>query len=102
MVRDLLLGGPLEGCQWVSVIASDVLFDCAPADGITSLMPVCKKVIGLVWDVDAAAQRNASLQAQQATGQAVHQLLGLLVAQMQADLAHPAAGVAAVEGDFHV
>lgn len=102
VVSDLLHGGPLAGAEWIKVPEDQLPFAREPLDGITTLIGRPCVVIGLVWDVDPVMKRNQVLQAHQATGQAVHHLLGLLSREMQVQLAQPAAGVAPIEGNLQV
>lgn len=100
VIGQLLHGGPLAGSEWLRVPEDQLPFTRQPGDGITSLVGGARVVVGLLWDVDAASQRRRVLDAQQATGQAVHQLLRILAREVQIDLTQAATGVAPVQGEL--
>jgi hypothetical protein len=96
VIAELLHGGLLAGATWLRVREEALSFSREPGEGITSLTGGPHVVVGLLWDVDPMSPRKKLLDAQQATGQAVHQLVRLLARQVELDFAQSAAGVSAI------
>jgi hypothetical protein len=100
LIGELAHASTLRTATWLRVPETEVCFPHAAHDGITTLIHGAKKVIGLLVDVDPESPRNSHLQALQATGQAVNQLLSLLTRQAQADFPLTTTGVSPVDGDL--
>ena len=100
VIRDLLHGSPLAGATWLCLPEADLGFVRARGDGIINLIGGARVVTGLLWDAGAAVKQREALNAHQALGEAIHQVLRLLPVQSQIDLTAAAARVTTVKGDL--